>query len=127
MKKRAGSNPETALHVDPTGTKNPRAGFPTFGQPVLAVADSTVVVAVDRYPDLRVGETREEPTPDNAGGNHVILDLGDRRFAVYAHLQAGSVAVTVGDEVKTGQRIATVGSAGTSGGPHLHFQVSDCA
>jgi hypothetical protein len=111
------------------GTGDPKlpASFPTFGQPVLAVADSTVVVAVDRYPDLRVGETREEPTPDNAGGNHVILDLGDRRFAVYAHLQAGSVAVTLGDEVKTGQRIATVGSSGTSGGPHLHFQVLDRA
>lgn len=103
------------------------ASFPTFGQSVLAVGDSTVAVAVDRYPDLRVGDNREEPTPDSAGGNHVILDLGDGRFAVYAHLQAGSVSVKGGDSVTTGQRIANVGSSGTTGGPHLHFQVSDRA
>jgi Peptidase family M23 len=99
--------------------------FPTFGQPVNAVADGTVAVAVDRYPDLRVGQGREEPTPDNAGGNHVVLDIGDGRFAAYAHLQAGSVTVKPGDRVTRGQHIANAGSSGTSGGPHLHFQVTD--
>ena len=74
-----------------TGDPTLPTSFPTFGQPVDAVADGTVAVAVDRYPDLRVGEGREEPTPDNAGGNHVVLDIGDGRFATYAHLQAGSV------------------------------------
>ena len=99
--------------------------FPTFGQPVNAVADGTVAVAVDRYPDLRVGQGREEPTPDNAGGNHVVLDIGDGRFATYAHLQAGSVTVKPGDRVRRGQHIANAGSSGTTGGPHLHFQVTD--
>jgi pimeloyl-ACP methyl ester carboxylesterase len=99
--------------------------FPTFGQPVLAVADATVVEAVDRYPDLLVGESREDVTPASAGGNRVVLDLGAGRFGVYAHLQAGSVAVRPGDLVTRGQQIANVGSSGTSGGPHLHFQVTD--
>lgn len=99
--------------------------FPTFGQPVNAVADGTVAVAVDRYPDLRVGQGREEPTPDNAGGNHVVLDIGEGRFAAYAHLQAGSVTVKPGDRVTRGQHVANAGSSGTSGGPHLHFQVTD--
>ena len=99
--------------------------FPTFGQPVLAVADATVVEAVDRYPDLLVGQAREDVTPDTAGGNRVVLDLGEGRFAIYAHLQAGSVAVQPGDRVRRGQQIAKVGSSGTSGGPHLHFQVTD--
>ena len=81
--------------------------------------------AVDRYPDLLVGQAREDVTPENAGGNRVVLDLGDGRFAVYAHLQAGSVAVQPGDRVTRGQHIANVGSSGTSGGPHLHFQVTD--
>ena len=90
-----------------------------------AVTDGTVAVAVDRYPDLRVGEGREEPTPDNAGGNHVVLDIGDGRFATYAHLQAGSVTVKPGDRVTHGQHIANAGSSGTTGGPHLHFQVTD--
>ena len=52
-------------------------------------------------------------------------NLGDGRFAVYAHLHAGSVAVQPGDQVARGQQIATAGSSGTSGGPHLHFQLTD--
>lgn len=99
--------------------------FPTFGQPVLAVADATVVDAVDRFRDLNVGEPREDVTPENAGGNRLVLDLGEGRFAIYAHLQAGSVVPQPGDQVTRGQHIANVGSSGTSGGPHLHFQVTD--
>jgi len=99
--------------------------FPTFGQPVLAVADATVAVAVDRYPDLRVGAEREEPGAQTEGGNRIILDLGDGRFAAYAHLQAGSVKVRPGDRVTRGQAMAKAGSSGTGGGPHVHFQVMD--
>lgn len=101
------------------------ASFPTFGQPVYAVADGTIAMAVDGSPDLKVGAQREQPTPQNAGGNRVAIDLGDGRFAVYAHLQQGSLTVHPGDRVRRGQRIANVGSSGTTGGPHLHFQVTD--
>ena len=101
------------------------ASFPTFGQPVLAVTDATVAVAVDRYPDLRVGAAREDITPQSEGGNRIVLDLGDGRFAAYAHLQAGSVKVRPGDRVKRGQPMANAGSSGTGGGPHVHFQVMD--
>ena len=78
------------------------ASFPTFGQPVYAVADGTVVEAVDGNPDLKVNEAREDPTPDNAGGNRVAIDIGDGRFAFYAHLHQGSVAVRPGDHVTRG-------------------------
>src|SRR5215217_6037414 len=107
--------------VDPTLPTS----FPHFGQPVLAVADAVVAEAVDRYPDLLVGQAREDVTPDTAGGNRIVLDLGEGRFAIYAHLQSGSIAVHPGDRVTRGQHIAKVGSSGTSGGPHLHFQVTD--
>jgi murein DD-endopeptidase MepM/ murein hydrolase activator NlpD len=40
-------------------------------------------------------------------------------------LHAGSVAVHLGDRVTRGQQIAKAGSSGTTGGPHLHFQVTD--
>ena len=109
------------------GVGDPRlpASFPTFGQPVLAVADATVAIAVDRYPDLRVGVAREDLTPQSEGGNRIVLDLGDGRFAAYAHLQQGSVKVQSGDRVTRGQPMAKAGSSGTTGGPHLHFQVMD--
>jgi murein DD-endopeptidase MepM/ murein hydrolase activator NlpD len=92
---------------------------------VLAVADATVVVAVDRYPDLRVNGARVEITPQSEGGNRVVLDLGNGRFAAYAHLQSGSVTVRAGQRLKRGQPIAKAGSSGTTGGPHLHFQLVD--
>lgn len=56
-----------------------------------------MAVAADGNPDLRVGESREEPTPDNAGGNRVVIDIGHGRFAVYPHLQQGSISVHQGD------------------------------
>lgn len=99
--------------------------FPTFGEPVLAVADAMVAVAVDRYRDLKVNEEREAITSDSEGGNHIILDLGQGRFAGYGHLQQGSIAVKAGDRVTRGQVIGKAGSSGTNGGPHLHFQVTD--
>jgi murein DD-endopeptidase MepM/ murein hydrolase activator NlpD len=89
------------------------------------VADATVAVAIDRYPDLRVGAQREELGPQSEGGNRILLDLGNGRFAAYAHLQAGSVRVRPGDRVTRGQAMATAGSSGTHGGPHVHFQVMD--
>jgi murein DD-endopeptidase MepM/ murein hydrolase activator NlpD len=92
---------------------------------VYAVADGTVVEAVDSNPDLRVGARREPPTPGNAGGNRVVLDIDAGHFAVYAHLQAGSVTVQPGDRIERGRHIANAGSSGTAGGPHLHFQVTD--
>jgi Peptidase family M23 len=108
-----------------TGDPTLPTSFPTFGQPVYAVADGTVAIADDGNPDLRVGEGREEPTPANAGGNRVVIDIGDGRFAVYAHLRQGSISVRPGDHVGRGRQIANVGSSGTTGGPHLHFQVTD--
>ncbi|GMA15228.1 M23 family metallopeptidase (plasmid) [Deinococcus metallilatus] len=98
--------------------------YPTYAQPVLAVADATVLEAVDRYPD----QVPNHPRPvgiEEADGNHVILDLGGGRFAFYAHLKPGSVGVRAGQTVRRGQMIAQVGNSGSSSGPHLHFQVMD--
>lgn len=101
-----------------------------YGQPVLAVADATVVVATDGFPDNRP-RTREgfepalEITLDSVGGNVVTLDLGDGLFASYAHLQPGSVKVRLGDRVSRGQALGAIGNSGDSRWPHLHFQVTD--
>jgi murein DD-endopeptidase MepM/ murein hydrolase activator NlpD len=55
----------------------------------------------------------------------VILDLGNGKYAFYAHLQPGSLRVKVGDRVKRGQLIGLVGNSGNSTEPHLHFHLSD--
>jgi murein DD-endopeptidase MepM/ murein hydrolase activator NlpD len=64
-------------------------------------------------------------TVNNAGGNHVIVDLGNGRFAVYAHLQLGSIRVKKGDRVRRGEVLAKLGNSGNTSNPHLHFEVAD--
>lgn len=99
-----------------------------FGCEVLAVADATVVRVRDGSADLPAGVSRT-PQPlalDEGSGNYVVLDIGGGRFAIYEHLQQGSVRVRGGDTVRRGQVIGALGSSGsTSIGPHLHFHIAD--
>ena len=64
-------------------------------------------------------------TVDSAVGNYLILDLGGERFALYAHLQPGSLKVKLGDHVSAGQALARLGNSGNSDAPHLHFQLTN--
>jgi hypothetical protein len=107
-----------------SGDLSRNESFVSFGQPVLAVADAIVVAAVDRFPD-QVPNDPQDVTLESADGNHVILNLGEGRFANYAHLKAGSVTVRDGDRVERGQQIGELGNSGSSTGPHLHFHVMD--
>jgi len=95
-----------------------------YGKPVYAVADARVIAAGDGMADSPIGALPNLP-PDRADGNHVILDLGNGRFALYAHFKPHSVQVTEGQEVRRGQLLGLVGTTGNSSEPHLHFQVTD--
>ena len=90
-----------------------------FGQPVLAPADGIVVSVNDIHPDEPIGQTGVEPPY----GNHIVLDIGESRYAVMAHLAQGSARVSVGERVRLGQEMAAVGDSGNSLWPHLHFHV----
>jgi murein DD-endopeptidase MepM/ murein hydrolase activator NlpD len=99
--------------------------FPAYGDPVLAVANGKVVDVVKGLPDVEPGVLDQDNTLKEAGGNHVILDIGGGRYAFYAHLKPGSITVEEGDPVKRGQRIARLGNSGNTNFPHLHFHVMD--
>lgn len=113
--------------------------FPAFDEPILAVADATVVRAVDGQRDhlsrnslagllylmLIEGSVREMAGLRRILGNHLILDFGNGTYAAYAHLRRGSLAVREGDRVHAGQLIARCGNSGNSSEPHLHFQLMD--
>lgn len=99
-----------------------------YGQPVLAVADAVVVDARDGLPNgkpLAPLETPEDLTARTLYGNFAVLQLAPGVFAHYAHLQAGSVAVRVGQRVPRGTVIGRLGQTGSAGAPHLHFHLSN--
>ena len=60
---------------------------------------------------------------DQYAGNHIVQDLGDGNYALYAHIKTGTVKVKPGDRLTTGQVIGIVGNTGNSDAPHLHFHV----
>ena len=71
------------------------------------------------------GTYAEPITFDNAGGNHVVVEISARRYAFYAHMRPGTVNVKVGDQVHAGDLIGHVGNTGSSTEPHLHFHIDD--
>ncbi|MDR2359832.1 MAG: peptidoglycan DD-metalloendopeptidase family protein [Oscillospiraceae bacterium] len=54
-------------------------------------------------------------------GNYVMINHGDGRYTVYAHMS--KISCKVGNSVTQGQVIGLVGSTGISTGPHLHFEI----
>jgi hypothetical protein len=103
--------------------KNPES-YVIYGKPAYAVADGRVVAAVDGLPNSPIG-AMPNISVDQADGNHVILDLGDGHFALYAHFKPHSVRVHEGQYVRRGEVLGLVGTSGNSSEPHLHFQVTD--
>jgi len=54
-------------------------------------------------------------------GNMILINHGNGVETRYAH--SSKLLVSVGQQVKQGQRIGLVGSTGHSTGPHLHFEL----
>lgn len=96
-----------------------------YGKQVHAVASGKVVAVLDGLDDQTPGALPDKLPPEQADGNHVVLDLGDGRYALFAHMRKGSVAVSAGQTVTAGQVLGLVGNSGNSSEPHLHFHVHD--
>jgi murein DD-endopeptidase len=98
-----------------------------YGAEILAVADAVVASVNDAVPENKPDtEARAVPiTLETIGGNYVILELGNGRYAMYLHMQPGKIRVKVGDKVRRGEVLGLVGNSGNSDGPHLHFQICD--
>ena len=77
------------------------------GTPIVASTDGHVALAED---DLYYT------------GGTVMLDHGHGLTSVYSHLQ--SVSVTVGQFVRQGERIGTLGGTGRATGPHLDWRLN---
>ena len=108
-----------------TGPIEKLSSYAYFGDEIYSVADGTVVGTEDGLPEQVPGKLPADATIHMAAGNHVVVDIGEGRFAFYAHMQPGSVRVKVGDKVKTGQVLGLLGNSGNTDTPHLHFHVMD--
>ncbi|MBD1872770.1 M23 family metallopeptidase [Nodosilinea sp. FACHB-131] len=103
------------------------SNYPGYGAELLAVADGTVIQTRNDLPE-QVPPTLPAPATidlENVLGNNVILDLGNGAYALYAHLQPGSLRVTPGESVKQGQVLGLLGNTGNTSAPHLHFHLMD--
>lgn len=96
-----------------------------YGEPLLAVADGTVVTVVSNMPDVAPEAPPVGLSIPEMAGNLVSIDIGGGVFAHYAHLVPDSPTVKVGDRVTRGQVIGVLGNSGNSQRAHLHFQLSD--
>jgi murein DD-endopeptidase MepM/ murein hydrolase activator NlpD len=91
-----------------TGERQFHAGLDVstrVGSPVVAPAEGVVTFL----------------GPEGAYGKFLVINHGHGLVTRYGHLN--DYKVTVGQRVKRGQAIATVGNSGRSTGPHLHYEV----
>jgi hypothetical protein len=123
------ANDEGAFY---TGDQTKNESYFDYGEPVFAIADGTVVATLDNVdantPGVQPVQIPEEAAKldlQNADGNHVILDIGDGVYVMYAHFIKGSLEVKEGDKVKAGEKIAELGNTGNANAPHLHMQLMD--
>lgn len=106
-----------------TGDPSKLESFAYFGADIHAVGDGRVVSVLDGLPEQVPGRNPTGLPLEQYAGNHVVQDLGDGNYALYAHLKTGTVAVKPGDRLTAGQVIGHVGNTGNSSAPHLHFHV----
>lgn len=78
-----------------------------IGTPIYAVMDGTVI----------------NSGPASGFGNWIRIQHDDGSISVYGHMQADMLYVSEGEQVRSGQNIAGIGSEGQSTGPHLHFEI----
>lgn len=77
------------------------------GRRIVAVADGVVTMATYHW----------------SWGYYIRVDHGSGVVTGYAHALEGSFRVNVGDYVKAGQHLSSIGTTGNSTGYHLHFEV----
>jgi hypothetical protein len=108
-----------------SGPVDKLSSYEYYGASVYCAGAGKVVEVVRDLQDEVPGSTPTNLTVQTAAGNHVIIEMKGKRYAMYAHFAPHSVTVQVGDEVREGQLLGKLGNSGSTSAPHLHFQVMD--
>jgi hypothetical protein len=109
------------------GAEDKNESYFCYGQPIYSVAAGKVVGMADGLPENvpHSGKYAVELSFDNAGGNHVVVEIAPHRYVLYAHMKPGTVRVKVGATVGAGDLLGLVGNSGSSTEPHLHMHIVD--
>lgn len=108
------------------GAPTQLAGYKYFGVNVFAVADGPIVSMITDLPEQPPGFDPVGLRLDEYGGNMIVQDIGNGRYAFYAHLMPfNPLGVAVGQVLRRGQVIGRLGNSGNTDSPHLHFHVMD--
>lgn len=115
-----------------SGTPFKKQNWFGFGKPVYVPADGRVVEVKNDVPDNEFcGKTvitpKISPNDDPLGmGNYIIIKHSNGEYSSLVHMEMGSIKVKVGEWVKSGQQIGTVGFSGNQAiYPHLHYSVTN--
>lgn len=96
------------------------------GTDVLATANGTVLRIRNNAPDVIFNKAYLEQLKTSKKqecGNGLIIDHGDGWTTQYCHMKKGSIIVSPGNTVTTGQKIGQIGMSGVTEFPHLHMTV----
>jgi len=90
-----------------------------YNAPIVAPADGNIVNIIDGISDNIPGEINM----DQNWGNTIVIKHSEYLYSQLSHLKEDSFKVKVGDFVKKGQQLASLGNSGRSPQPHIHFQI----
>ena len=94
----------------------PRAGYAHQGQDVLAAEGTPVLAPL-------AGEIVTSGYQAGGAGYYAVLHTRSGFDFMFAHCEAGTLAVSGGMAVARGQRLCLVGQTGDATGPHLHLEM----
>ena len=103
------------------GKEDTVTDFYSYHEPIYAPADGKVTQIKDSIESDLLGHMDK----DNPGGNYIIIDIGNEKYAYFGHLKKGSIAVVEGQFVKAGTLIGHAGNSGYSTHPHLHMHIQN--
>ena len=110
-----------------TGSGERLEDYLGFGAPLYAPGAGRVAALADDFPEDLFGRNLTVEAlarrPLLFYGNYVVIDHLNGEYSLLAHLKQGSVSVKVGDVVRQGQRLASIGCSGSAETPHLHYEL----
>jgi hypothetical protein len=116
-----------------SGSPYKKESWYSYGQPVIAPSEGTVVALQSSIPDNEYdGKMVKSPKLDAKAdpegmGNYVIIQHANGEYSMLLHLKPGSIPVRVGEQVKAGELLGLVGFSGSAFYPHLHYSVTNGA